>query len=111
MDTIMMETVRESCLIIPTAFSPNGDGENEVWIIGREESVGAPAAEIISLYPDATVEIFDRWGRMVFRSDNGYSQPWDGTFNGKPLPMDSYHYVINLNNGTRTITGNVTIVK
>jgi hypothetical protein len=48
---------------------------------------------------------------MVFRSEKGYPNPWDGRMNGKILPVDSYHFVIDLGNGTPPIIGNITIVK
>lgn len=87
---------------IPTAITPNGDGKNDTWRIEKLEA-----------YPDAEIDIYDRWGRLVFRSDPGYSQPWDGTdMSGKELPMDSYHFVIRLNFGNDDrIIGIVTIVK
>ncbi|MBN2613961.1 MAG: gliding motility-associated C-terminal domain-containing protein [Bacteroidales bacterium] len=86
-------------LIIYDAFSPNGDGKNDVWNIGN-----------ISSYPDCKVKIFNAWGNTVFTSD-GYSQPWDGKFNGKELPSGTYYYVIDPGNGTETLTGPVNIVK
>ena len=99
-DTFKVKSERPQCLEIPTAFSPNGDGVNDIWEIGRME-----------LYPDAVVEIFNRWGELMFRSSRGYSIPWDGTRNGKALPMDSYHYIIDLHNGTKPVIGSVTIVR
>lgn len=89
------------CFDIPTAFTPNGDSHNEKWEI-----------DLKGLYPQAEIEIFDRYGRRVFYS-KGYdeSQYWDGTYNGKELPMDAYYYVINLKNGDDRISGVVTIVR
>ncbi|MBA7541176.1 hypothetical protein ES705_33483 [subsurface metagenome] len=99
-DTFIVENKHSVCLWIPTGFSPNGDNINDTWRI-----------ESIELYPNVVIEIFNRWGELVFRSDKGYTNPWDGTFKGRMLPVDSYHYVINLNEGTRAVVGNVTIVK
>ncbi len=87
----------ETCLKIPDIFTPNGDGTNDTWII-----------EGIDLYPDATVEIYNRWGDLIFKS-TGYTEPWDGTWHGKELPISSFIYIINLNNGTDPIQGIVTI--
>jgi gliding motility-associated-like protein len=84
---------------VPNAFSPNGDGINDTWVITN-----------LSDYPGAVVEIFNRYGQSVFLS-NGYSKPWDGTQNGKPLPVATYYYVIQLKNGFVPVTGSVTIVK
>ena len=87
----------ETCLKIPDIFTPNGDGTNDTWII-----------EGIDLYPDATVEIYNRWGDLIFKS-TGYTEPWDGTWHGKELPISSFIYIINLNNGADPIQGIVTI--
>ncbi len=89
----------ETCVKVPGIITPNNDGYNDAWRIPG-----------IEYYPDATVEIYDRWGKQVFFS-RGYEQPWDGTLDGKLLPMDSYHYVIKLNNGSPALVGNITIVK
>jgi gliding motility-associated-like protein len=66
---------------------------------------------MIELYPDIEIKIFNRWGETVWSSAKGYPQPWDGRSNGADLPIDSYHYIINLHNGTRPIIGTITIVK
>ncbi len=99
-DTFDLPSERGICIEIPTGFSPNGDNINDTWRIG-----------LIELYPDAVVEIFNRWGTLVFKSKRGYPDPWDGSYKGRILPMDSYHFVVNLHNGTKPVTGNVTIVR
>jgi gliding motility-associated-like protein len=99
-DSINLKPVNEACLVIPNAISPNGDLINDVWNIGMKE-----------LYPSMEVIIFNRWGETLWRSERGYPRPWDGTSNGSSLPIDSYHYIIDLHNGSRPIVGNVTIVR
>jgi gliding motility-associated-like protein len=105
-DTIYIDRCIEYSLVVPGAFTPNGDGFNDTWNIldnfGNELEVN---------FPKATVEVFDRWGQLVFRSAPGYDKPWDGTFRGRPLPMDSYHFVIQLKDGSKDIVGNVTIIR
>jgi gliding motility-associated-like protein len=105
-DTIFIDRCIEYSLVVPGAFTPNGDGFNDTWIIldnfGNELEVN---------FQKAIVEVFDRWGQLVFRSAPGYDKPWEGTFRGRPLPMDSYHYVIQLKDGSKDIVGNVTIVR
>jgi gliding motility-associated-like protein len=63
------------------------------------------------LYPNAEVTIYNRWGQSVWKSERGYHQPWDGKSNGINLPIDSYHYVIDLRNRTKPIVGEITIVR
>jgi gliding motility-associated-like protein len=84
---------------IPNTFSPNGDGINEKWII-----------EYLSTYPNCRVKVFTRQGQLVFESQ-GYKVPWNGTMNGKALPVDTYYYIIEPENGRKPLTGYVTIVK
>jgi gliding motility-associated-like protein len=88
-----------SRILVPNAFSPNGDGINDTWVITK-----------ISTYPGATVDVYDRYGQLVFHSEN-YSKAWDGTYNGKPLPMATYYYVIDLKNNEKKIAGSVTLFK
>lgn len=71
--------------LIPNAISPNGDGKNDYWHLEF----------IQSFYPNATVDIYDRWGVKVFNS-TGYQKVWDGSYNGHELPAASYYYVIDL---------------
>ncbi|HNY52211.1 MAG TPA: gliding motility-associated C-terminal domain-containing protein, partial [Bacteroidales bacterium] len=98
--SVTIEAVSDLCLQIPNAISPNGDNINDVWNIGLRE-----------LYPEMEVTIFNRWGETIWKSGRGYPVPWDGRSNGTLLPMDSYHYIINLHNGRKPIIGNITIVK
>jgi gliding motility-associated-like protein len=102
-DSVTVEYENESCLVIPNAFSPNGDGFNDQWVI-----------EGLELYTDPEIRVFDRWGSRVYHSPNPVSDPWDGTFDGRRLPIDSYHYIIDLNTGDpddNPSPGNITIVR
>jgi gliding motility-associated-like protein len=84
---------------IPNAFSPNGDGINDKWDIPN-----------LLRYPGCSVEVFNRYGQKVF-SSAGYATPWDGRYNGQPLPVATYYYVIILKNGFQPISGSITIIK
>lgn len=85
--------------VIPNAFSPNGDGINDVWSIKYLDS-----------YPGTVVQVFDRYGRQIFMS-TGYNTPWNGRFQNKDLPVGVYYYIIDPKNGRKTITGSVTIIR
>ncbi len=97
--SILVKPKNEMCLIIPKAFSPNGDGYNDTWEIENN-----------GLYPDMKIKIFNRWGQKLWESENGYPHPWDGRSNGVRLPIDSYHYTIEINNNSKPIIGTITIV-
>ena len=89
----------DNCLNIPTVFTPNDDGVNDVWNIGFVSS------------PNMRMEIYNEWGSLVFES-NGYSVPWDGTNkNGKELPAAAYYFIIDLDDGIQPHTGTITIVR
>ncbi len=88
-----------SKILVPNAFSPNNDGINDTWVISN-----------LSAYPGATVDVFNRYGEPVFHSEN-YSKPWDGNYHGKPLPVATYYYIIDLKNNQKKIAGSVTIFK
>ena len=85
--------------MIPNTFSPNGDGIHDKWEISFLDS-----------YPGATVEIYNRYGQIVFQS-TGYKTPWDGTMKGNPLPAGTYYFIINPKNGRKQITGFVDIIR
>jgi gliding motility-associated-like protein len=87
---------------IPSGFTPNGDGHNDTWVIEG----------LYDNYPNATVEVYDRWGRLLYRSGRGYPEPWNGTTDKGTLPTDTYFYVIDYyGNGKSTQSGTVTIVR
>lgn len=87
--------------IVPSAFSPNGDGVNDFWNIKYLES-----------YANATVTVFSRYGSIIYFSAKGYTQPWLGQFNGADLPIGTYYYIIDPKTiGRKPIAGNVTIIR
>jgi gliding motility-associated-like protein len=92
-------SIKDNLANIPNVFTPNGDGKNDTWFFYEAAS-----------YPDMVIEIFDRWGKLIYQSEPGYGTPWDGkSLNGKEMPMDSYHYIIRT--GGEEITGTITIVR
>jgi gliding motility-associated-like protein len=85
-------------IVIPTSFSPNGDGLNDYWDI-----------EALSTYPQSTMNVFNRSGQKVYTS-TGYDKPWNGTYKGYILPSGTYYYVIDLKSGAPLLSGWVLIV-
>ena len=91
--------VNES-LEIPSAFTPDEDGFNDVWNLKE-----------LASYPKCEVRIFNRWGHTLFES-TGYDTPWDGTVNGEKLPGGAYFFVIDLKvSELNPLTGSITIIK
>jgi gliding motility-associated-like protein len=73
-----------SSLIITNAFSPNGDGTNEGWgVLG------------IRFYEGARISVYDRGGSRLFYTENPDIR-WDGTYDGKEMPVGSYFWVIEI---------------
>jgi gliding motility-associated-like protein len=86
-------------LAIPNAFSPNGDGINDRWLIAGLDS-----------YPECEVMIFDRYGQVVHRQA-GYNKPWDGSKNGKPVSVGTYYYLIRPGSGAKPVQGSITLLR
>lgn len=92
-------TKGRKAITVVNVFSPNGDNINDTWIVkGLNE------------YLNCRVEIYNRYGQMIFQSF-GYQRPWDGTFKGKPMPVGTYYYIINLTPGDKPLSGSVTILR
>jgi len=88
---------------IPNVVTVNGDGNNDTWEIVNIQS-----------FPNATFEIYNRWGNLVWKS-TGYPKEWDGTNfrNGEVLPDGTYFYIIDLHSHiyTEPYTGYVQIIR
>jgi gliding motility-associated-like protein/uncharacterized repeat protein (TIGR01451 family) len=87
--------VSPNCLKIYNEFSPNDDGQNDTFYI-----------DCITQYPDNQLEIFNRWGNLVYYK-KGYDNTWDGKADGsaKTLPEGTYFYVLDLGNGSAKKSG------
>jgi len=96
--------INDCNLIIPSAFTPNSDGENDVWSI----------SQLDELYPENIVWIFNRWGEPIFESAKGkYAQaPWNGKFKEAMLPVGTYYYLIQRSddNSLEPLNGIVTLI-
>jgi len=82
-----------------TGFSPNGDNINDTWTVPGIEN-----------YPEAFITVVNRAGAQVY-SGKATDPPFDGRFNGTLLPIGSYYYVIELNDGqSDALHGILTII-
>ncbi len=91
-----LEFFLEAQYKIPSFFTPNGDGYNDVWVI-----------EGLYHYSNATVKIFDRYGKEISEFDAS-GGGWDGTYLGEPVPSNTYWYIIDLGT-SKNIKGHVTL--
>jgi gliding motility-associated-like protein len=80
------------------AFSPNGDGINDQWML--------PGLDVDTT---AIVQVYNRYGKMVFQS-MAYPKAWDGYFQGSVLPQGTYYYKISSRGGKQVISGAVTLI-
>lgn len=98
----MTLTVVPYCIKPMNAFTPNGDGINDRWLITDGNCLIGVRAQV-----------FNRYGSRVFESPN-YDNTWDGTYKGKPLPDGTYYYVLEfvlLNGKRQVLKGDVTILR
>ena len=96
-------TVVPSCIKIMNAFTPNGDGFNDRWLV-----LNGTACTKQTL-----VSVYNRYGQLVYRNDN-YENNWDGTYKGKPVADGTYYYNVTyrlINSKTVTLKGDVTILR
>lgn len=80
-------------------LSPNGDGQNDTWVISN-----------LDKYPYNKVTILDRNGKVVYTKEN-YKNDWDGTFRTGILPEDTYYYILELGKGLSPLKGFISIVR
>lgn len=91
------------CVKVMNAFTPNGDGMNDRWLV----TIGAVCTKQIEAV------VFNRYGHIVYKHGN-YQNDWDGTYSGKPVPDGTYYYTITYTTITDKkvfIKGDVTILR
>lgn len=81
-DTINIRVVDQAAFFLPTAFSPNGDGLNDIF---RPLTIGYKAIRFFRVY--------NRFGEQIFYSEN-IKDGWDGTYNNKQADIGTYYYYI-----------------
>lgn len=81
-DNIVIHVIADEQLYFFNSFTPNGDGVNDVFVIGN-----------IDKYPDNTFEVYNRYGQKVFHVA-GYQNDWSGSYLGNDLPSGTYFYIL-----------------
>ncbi|MDA3822340.1 MAG: gliding motility-associated C-terminal domain-containing protein, partial [Bacteroidales bacterium] len=89
------------CFDIPNAFSPNGDGYNDTWVIKN----------IKTQYPNHLVSIFTAQGNQLYTCERGAYVPWDGKLKDKAVPTGTYYYILDFGNGSSPQKGTLTIIR
>jgi gliding motility-associated-like protein len=104
-DSVIVDLFFEDCkdpeVYLPTGFTPNKDGKNDALYL-RGDNI-----------EKMQLQIYDRWGQMVFESKN-QKKGWDGTFNGIELEPTVYAYYLwvqCIGGATYSKSGNITLIK
>jgi gliding motility-associated-like protein len=102
-DTVKVSVYAKNVLLIPTGFSPNGDGINDQFKIAKH----------LNVKKLNYLEVYNRWGEKVF-STNNLNQSWDGSLNGILCPTGSYSWhiqLVNYENEKITQSGNIDLIR
>lgn len=107
-EEIMVWVQNEFPVFIPTAFTPNGDGNNDRFML-----YGGTGITMINAF-----RIFDRWGALLYEENNvspgDETQGWDGAFRGKKAPSGVYIYYfeVQFSDGrVELFRGDITLVR
>ncbi len=101
-DTLVVTQKCDNRLVVPDAFSPNGDGKNDFF-----------TAKTNDVPKKFVMHVYNRWGELVFES-NSITNGWDGKFKGQPQPSGTYIYYIQYafeDNVTHGIEGGFTLLR
>lgn len=91
----------ENVIDVPTGFSPNGDGVNDILYVR-----GAGVEQM-------SLKIYNRWGQMIFESKS-LNEGWDGTYKGNPVDVESVAYILEatfVDGSTFQKQGNISIIR
>ncbi len=106
-DRVLVVVERPRKVHVPTAFSPNGDLNNDRLLVHGQSSARA-----------ISFKVFDRWGELVYQAENfPFNDPdtgWDGTFRGQPMNPGVYVWLLEVEylDGVRDVLrGNTTLIR
>lgn len=101
-DTLYVTMDYRDKLFVPSAFSPNGDGKNDVFRLSNR-----------TFQRVMEFRVFNRWGQEIFSTTDN-DRGWDGTWRGEPQPVGSYTYLIRVgypDGFVETYKGDFTLVR
>lgn len=97
-DSVKVRVIKSDSLYFYSAFTPNSDGDNDVFYIGN-----------LYKYPDNTLNVYNRYGKLIYHATN-YDNSWDATYLGNKVPDGVYFYI--LDDGiSKKYKGTVTIIR
>jgi gliding motility-associated-like protein len=102
-DSVRVNVYGKTVMLIPTAFSPNGDGTNDIFKIVKHLNIRKLNA----------FDVYDRWGNLVFSSTD-INKGWDGTVNGEPVNEGVYVWkvqAVTYDKETINKSGNITLLR
>lgn len=100
--SVKVYVVNNTEFFIPTAFTPNGDGLNDMF---KPTTVGYRAINFFRIY--------NRWGQLIYDA-HSLETGWDGTYGGKPVDVGVYYWLLSMvdyTGTTKSFKGNVTVVR
>jgi len=102
-DTVVKDIYVTLLPLVPTAFTPNNDGTNDILYVK-----GGP-------FRSMSFRVYNSWGELLFTSDT-QEKGWDGTYKGQPAPLGVYVWILDVelydaNSSQVRKTGDVTILK
>jgi gliding motility-associated-like protein len=98
-DNVTVEVRPYDGLFFYNTFTPNGDGQNDYWVIPN-----------LLKYPDNKLEIYNRYGQLIYKK-TGYENDWQGRYLGEELPAGTYYFYLDTNAAPGKYKGSVTIVR
>ena len=117
-DTVFISVVFQDSImvILPNSFSPNEDGENDIFRVLT--NVDADQNFNNGFYEGGAIvevdfRIYDRYGQMVYRTTDPH-EGWDGIYKGKPVNPATYYYLLEyrlINGVSKLLKGNVTLFR
>ncbi|PCJ66649.1 MAG: hypothetical protein COA58_04110 [Bacteroidetes bacterium] len=88
-------------LLVPSAFTPNGDSRNDVF-----------GPRFVERHSDYSLNVYSRWGELLFHSTD-VNESWDGTYKGQKCQLGAYIYVIGYSTAQqfKSVKGTVTLLR
>ncbi len=102
-DTVRLEVIAAALRGMPSAFTPNGDGNNDFFRPVQANNIGV-----------LQFKVYNRWGQLLYDNNDNYQTGWDGTFNGQQQPRDTYMYIFEYQIPTQPVQilrGEVTLIR